>query len=308
MKSIIIYFSQTGNTKKIARAINAGISQVIQEAEIASIKDIDPADLDKYDLIGLGSPVWASREPQNVTDFISAIRVSKGKHAFSFCTHGASPAGFEQSMASALKKKGLKVIGFYDCYGRCLIQVLPKPYLTDGHPDDIDLREAEDFGREMAERSRMIYLGKTGPALAMPGIEEVNEKHGGHPVGNIDEFEKMKAEIMQSRIINPDKCTGCGLCAANCPFDSIDLSASPPAFKSSCFGCFFCEQVCPEGAIEMDFTEITKVHDKIVRNIFMRELAGAEAKGHFRRLVKIEDIGWNTHWYQISGHPRYVIE
>jgi ferredoxin len=37
----------------------------------------------------------------------------------------------------------------------------PKPYYTDGHPDRVDLADAEIFGREMAERALRIHAGET---------------------------------------------------------------------------------------------------------------------------------------------------
>ena len=43
IKSIIIYYTQTGNTKKIADAIYAGISQKTGQCDIRHLKDIDPA-------------------------------------------------------------------------------------------------------------------------------------------------------------------------------------------------------------------------------------------------------------------------
>ena len=57
MKSIVIYYSQTGNTKKIAQAIHAGISQTKSTCDIARLKDVNPSNLRDYDLIGLGSSV-----------------------------------------------------------------------------------------------------------------------------------------------------------------------------------------------------------------------------------------------------------
>ena len=54
MKSIVIYYSQTGNTKKIAQAIHTGMSELSEQCDIARLQDIDTEDLTKYDLIGLG--------------------------------------------------------------------------------------------------------------------------------------------------------------------------------------------------------------------------------------------------------------
>jgi len=53
-KSMVIYFSQTGNTKKIAEAITSGIKRANEACEISILKTVNARDLRKYDLIGLG--------------------------------------------------------------------------------------------------------------------------------------------------------------------------------------------------------------------------------------------------------------
>ena len=40
MKSIIIYYSLTGNTRKIAKAIYQGVSEVSEKCDIAKMKEV----------------------------------------------------------------------------------------------------------------------------------------------------------------------------------------------------------------------------------------------------------------------------
>jgi menaquinone-dependent protoporphyrinogen IX oxidase len=70
MNSIVIYFSQTGNTKKVDEAVHAGMSELSGRCDMTRLQDLTAGDLTKYDLIGLGSPVWHRREPANVLSFI----------------------------------------------------------------------------------------------------------------------------------------------------------------------------------------------------------------------------------------------
>ena len=60
MKSVIIYYSQSGNTKKIGQALQKGIIQQTGQCDIARVKEIKPEELAKYDLIGIGAPTWSS--------------------------------------------------------------------------------------------------------------------------------------------------------------------------------------------------------------------------------------------------------
>ena len=146
MKSIIIYYSQTGNTKRIAQAIHAGMNKTGKPCDIARLKDVDPQNLEGYDLIGLGSPVIHAQEPPNVRAFMNYMKSVDGKHAFTFCTHGTIPGYYLARVVPALIQRGLIAIGWKDWFASAYHPLIPKPYFTDGHPDAIDLKEAEDFG------------------------------------------------------------------------------------------------------------------------------------------------------------------
>ncbi len=158
MKSIIVYFSLTGNTKKVAQAIHKGMSQLVEQCDIATVKGVDIQHLIGYDLIGLGSPVWGG-VPRNVKLFIDTLPSLQGKHAFAFYTYSAEPELLFPEVVNLLVDKGLILIGTRGWYGSAYSIIEPKPYPADGHPDEIDLKEAEDFGKEMVELSRRVSIG-----------------------------------------------------------------------------------------------------------------------------------------------------
>jgi hypothetical protein len=80
MKSIVIYFSQTGNTEKIARWIQTGIQQTTGQCDLNEIRQVNPLGLKDYDLIGIGSPV-IGQCPEDVLEFVRHMRFVGGKHA-----------------------------------------------------------------------------------------------------------------------------------------------------------------------------------------------------------------------------------
>jgi len=159
MKCIILYFSQSGNTKKIARAIHKGMRPLLERCDLIPIERADPRDISAYDLFGIGSPT-RSGPPPHLRRFIQAIRDSPAKHAFIFYTHGVLFRRFLPATVRLLAKRGFTVIGARNWYGSVHHPLFPTPYLTDGHPDEIDLAEAEDFGRGLPEISRRILSGK----------------------------------------------------------------------------------------------------------------------------------------------------
>ena len=82
MKTLVIYFSQTGNTKMAAEKICDGIKGVTGQCDLVSLEEVDASSLAGYDLVGLGCPTFYYQEPFNVRDFMEES-VERSKSSFS---------------------------------------------------------------------------------------------------------------------------------------------------------------------------------------------------------------------------------
>ena len=317
LKTVIIYYSFSGNTRKIAHAINRGMNKASGKPDIFLIKGtsgvpgLNPEDLLGYDLIGFGSPVWNLHPTPNMMTFIEGLPSLKGKHTFLFFSHGVLPGNSLRWAVKTLKSKHAAVIGWNNWYGSCYPPDMFKPYYTDGHPDDIDLKEAEDFGEEMVERCLMISAGDSNLIPTMPKGKEYNKLYGYRPSSFSNRVQN--AYPFEIKKIHWEKCNQCNLCIENCPTGSIDLYRTPPVDKSSCVFCKVCEQICPVGAIEIDYDSIVAENEKNWGknrqglSHFKKAIKRVEKDPRFRRLVPLEDIGKDGYWYQISKHPRIKI-
>jgi ferredoxin/flavodoxin len=303
-KGIIVYLSHTGNTKQIAEAIYRGMSRWMEQSDIVRLRKTDPKNLIGYDLIGIGSPVRLGKMPAELKEFIAGINFLEGTHFFVFNTHAALPVDFMRESVTALREKGSVVIGFKNWYCAVYLPYVPKPYFTDGHPDEIDLIEAEDFGREMAERSQRIHKGETNLIQQLPEGGLYDEIYGARMKGELPP-EVMKARAQGFRI-DMGKCTRCNYCVELCPTNSIDFSVTPPVFHK-CDQCWLCEQTCPEGAISFNYPPLHKSHNIVVAQRFVPALKRAEEMGRFRPLVKPEEVGWDTPLYITKNPPRFKI-
>jgi NAD(P)H dehydrogenase (quinone) len=58
MKALVIYYSQTGNTKKMAESISEGIKKEGVEVALKQVKDVEVDELLKYEAIVIGSPTY----------------------------------------------------------------------------------------------------------------------------------------------------------------------------------------------------------------------------------------------------------
>ncbi|MBT3312404.1 MAG: flavodoxin [Desulfobacterales bacterium] len=120
MKILITYFSQTGNTEKIAKAIHDEISH---DCELKKIDDITPADCTGADLLFVGSPIHAGGLAEQVNKFVSELPESSGGAVAGFVTHAGDiydKKNFEtglKNLEDGSKSKGYNFLGCYNCQG-----------------------------------------------------------------------------------------------------------------------------------------------------------------------------------------------
>lgn len=292
MKTLIIHFSQTGNTLRIAESIHDGIKDAQSDCNMKALKEVDSMSLSDYQLIGIGAPVFWFREPFNVEDFIEGLPEQDGRHWFVFCTHGNIIGEFFPSMTRKLTKRGAAVIGFHNSYANITVPFFPRPSYTSGHPDQHDLEEAKDFGRKIVERSLRIDQGEKG-IIPEPG-----------PVSSPEWIEKGKTltkeaikELLPEFSINTETCIECHECEENCPAQGIDISSDPPRIQDPCICCWRCVTICPTLAVEADWAPLAAMAPESY-TLFREELDRAAARGEFRWLVDPETIDLNNPLYK----------
>lgn len=177
MKALVVYYSETGNTEKIARAIREEISGKT-EVHIRKIHEIAPDSLNDYDLVFLGSPCHSTDLAEPVKKFLDAMPKSPRFKLAGFFTHSVphpeshmvTQKEFEAwagkcitSFQRACKEKDIDFKGWYSCQGvpsppvqqfiRNVIKsdTLWEEYIKEAekHPSPEDLSKAQEFSKKV---------------------------------------------------------------------------------------------------------------------------------------------------------------
>jgi flavodoxin len=172
MNILVAFYSQTGNTRKVAEAIFSAVRST-QKTMLPIEQVKDPG---SYSLIFLGFPVQHHSIPAQVTRFLQ--RIPPGKKIALFATHGSLRGG-EKAVAAfytALSlASGQVILGTFGCRGQVpfalLDEWMERPHerswameaqSASGHPDAADLEDARSFAETMLHAAEHFHGQENG--------------------------------------------------------------------------------------------------------------------------------------------------
>jgi hypothetical protein len=112
MKAVVLYWSKTGNTEKVARAIREGLEAAGVEVLFKPTAEAGGVDFYDYDLVCIGFPSYRWHPPGPVDEFLKRkfnayhrrgrVKVgapqAPGKHALIFCTYSGPHTGISEAI------------------------------------------------------------------------------------------------------------------------------------------------------------------------------------------------------------------
>ena len=159
MKTLVTYYSESGNTEKLAQAIYEGLEAT--ENEIAKISEVN--NFDDYDVIFVGFPVHGSSVPPKAEKCLKGI--PEGKMLALFGTHGSlrgGPLSISAFYYAITLASNANIIGTFGCRGEVNASLLEglmnkaeykfwalEAQSAAGHPDDADLEDSKQFAKLM---------------------------------------------------------------------------------------------------------------------------------------------------------------
>jgi flavodoxin len=171
MKVLVAYYSMSGNTEKLAKAIHDEASKN-HESHLKKVDEVEPKWLNQHEVLFVGSPTHAGELSAAVKKFMTELPKSPKFKVAAFITH-ASPerAEYEKcftAFEAFAKEQRFTLLGCCDCQARLAPEI--QPYVKearkasdaefaelmkslDKRPNATDLRNARKFAREILSKA-----------------------------------------------------------------------------------------------------------------------------------------------------------
>ena len=234
MKTIIYWFSGTGNSLAAAKALaeQCGDAELVSMAK--ALENPPPA----VERIGLVFPVYAFCPPALVARFTKKLNASPDSYIFSVVTYAGLPGGTLEVLRRILRKCGLDLAASWGVK-------MPENY--------------PPFGGAPAPEKQQTVNAVAAEQISKIVAELQQSPRGRHekinPVWKMvsrmiyPSFQKRAARADRSFRVDAN-CNGCGICAKVCPARNIEMLDGKPRWLGRCEQCYACFHWCPQKAVQ----------------------------------------------------------
>jgi flavodoxin len=150
MRTLVVYYSQTGNTKKVADAIFA---ELPRDKEIKKLEEV--TSLDDYDLIFVGFPIHSHGPAPKAKEFLE--KQAEGRAMALFITHASPESATDVShmiQRCVNAAAGAQLLGVFNCQGELARDVMDR-LLESKHPEMRMFGEQGNFTRGQPDAARL---------------------------------------------------------------------------------------------------------------------------------------------------------
>lgn len=244
MRIAIIYFSGTGNTKKVAEEYKKNFERLGSECDLFPLPLKQIPNLTEYDKVGFGYPIHSFNAPEIMLKFAKSLPKVKRKDggslksAFILKSSG-EPVKMSRvsslKLIGILKRRGFEVKNEYQ-------------YVM---PYNMIFRHTDHTAYVMWQTAKALIPVDCDEIIN--GTPHAEKKMTlGHLFAWVLRAEHWGAHVIGVGYkVKKKDCISCGLCAKSCPAGNIKMVNGKPKFGSKCYICARCSFNCPKDCISI---------------------------------------------------------
>lgn len=229
---IIFYFTSTGNSLYIAKALQDSLNATLYSIpKVLREKKFDFSD----EVIGIITPTHNFSTPLLTRLFLSQAKL-ECKYLFTLFTCGGSTLGALDEYASFMQKQGLR------------LDYLNKIAMMDNYLKFWDMKEQEKKLPSKHTQERFEEI-----------LQDIKERRVYRAKSNV--FYKYLSQLTyfycskfvanHKQFSIEDSCINCNVCSQVCPVDNILPSTPKPIYQDHCIFCLACTHHCPTHSIRL---------------------------------------------------------
>lgn len=257
MKVLIIYFSGTGNTRKVAEKYVDCFAELGHTAEVVSVDGLPRNKtltdefltlLNNADIVGFGYPVHAFNAPSVMLKLAKFLpKQPKAKRAFIFNTSGEP---LKLNNISSLKLRSMlrrRKFAVFSEYHYCM-------------PYNIIFRHTDEMAYKMWNTAELLI--PLDVQQIVDGTPHVLKRvFFGSFIAWVMRCEHWGVRLNGTRYKVGENCVHCQKCINICPTHNITVKKNGQLkFGGNCLMCMRCAQLCPKNAIKTGWFNNWKVN------------------------------------------------
>lgn len=229
-KTIIFYFTGTGNSLYVAKEISdnfVGIPNALAEEKF---------NYEQYVKVGFVIPLYFMGMPKLVNEFINNVNIPDSAYIFCVVTRAYTKGNVLSEIDKILQKQRKRLD-----YGKYIS--FPDSYIRWAGASDEAAQEKlfskskkqlDNIKKEVADNK--IHVDKEG--IILKGSSYI-----------INSFWKSTLKTKNKTFKTSNDCIKCGVCLKACPSQNIKLDGKLIKWGEKCQDCMACVQSCPHKAI-----------------------------------------------------------
>lgn len=253
---MIFYFSGTGNSRyvadRIAYATKDNLISITKEEMNKNTSYV----LKDREKLGFVFPIYWWGMPELVEEFIKRMewKVNDNCYVYGVSTYGLEPYNGLKDLEKLLRKKKISLQASFEVK------------MVDNYVVAYDVAGKEK--QDMICNNAKIKIEEIAKDILNEKQIKVPDIIGTTIKPIVHSFYKMIDH--RKKFYATDACTGCGLCARNCPCQAITMENDKPVWKENCSFCLKCIHSCPARALQ---------HGKgtITRSRYLNQMGNEEA-------------------------------